>query len=198
MLIGNHNFNYEFFKKRMIVYFSDTPVRLLNIYNLKQKIPEEEFSKLVDLLKNKDKEGIVKFFEFHKETFLKLGREKVYLVFVTHPTIPQVKYLTPKILANNLDLGSVSFLKKGEIKVKRAEWNNNENIKSAVQDQLRYFTEKKVEQRLLRHVNESFSRDSIWGVLKNRARPCYYVSTKGDSIFMISLLSTIYFYNSPF
>ena len=43
MLIGNYNFNYKFFKKKMIVYFSDTPMRLLNIYNLKKKISEEEF-----------------------------------------------------------------------------------------------------------------------------------------------------------
>ena len=197
MLIGNYNFNYKFFKKKMIVYFSDTPMRLLNIYNLKKKISEEEFIILKEHFTNMNKEGLVRFFDFHKDVFLSLGREKIYLCFKTNPTISCIKYLTPGVLEKNINLSDISFLRKSQVKEKRKKWDNNKSIRGAVENHLKYFTIKQVERRLLKYIKIKFSKDNIWNIFDKQPIQ-YRLFFEDEYILKLSLLSTIYFYNSPF
>jgi hypothetical protein len=199
MLVENYNsnFKYKYSKNRMIVYFSDTPTRLLNIYNLKQKIPEEEFTMLKEYFINMNKEGLVKFFEFHKDIFLSLGREKIYLCLKTDPTISCIKYLTPSVFEKNINLSDISFLRKSQVKEKRKEWDNNESMREAVQNHLKYFTIKQIEKRLLKYVKIKFSKDNIWNIFDKQPIQ-YRFFFEDEYLLRLSLLSTIYFYNSPF
>lgn len=197
MLIEDYNYKYKFFKKRIIVYLLDTPTRLLNVYNLKQKIPEEEFIILKDYFTNRNKEGLIRFFDFHKDIFLSLGREKIYLCFDTEPTISCIKYLTPSVLEKNINLSDISFLRKSQAKERRKEWDNNESMRNAIQSHLKYFTVKQVERRLLKYIKIKFSKDNIWNILDKQPIQ-YRLFFEDEYILKLSLLSTIYFYNSPF